>query len=1359
VAGRAQFIVLEVNNVQWGLLNIYAPNQASARAHFWDTLVSILPDSIEHWIVGGDFNMLEVPADRVGGNAITVHGRELAAWERLVFKLRILDVWYASHFSRTSGSLQFSRSSRCIDCQSTDISNPNIINQSRLDRFYLSDFFTIKGGHVGILAGTTVSDHAPVILDINGKNRKQKVKLRVPEFMFKDPQIKLEVQRIWYEGMSSEDNLVQKVVKTLSTISSFFFRQVESLSEKTAEKERRLRRSLVALQRLQERHPRCSWTSVRLFQVKNHIVTIEKQREEFRFHKHMAHWAINSDRCSKDFFESAKPQLAYRGIRQLRKDDGSLTTSPSEMRQIATQFYQDLLSAEEITQEMLNCRQKIWSTIRPIVTMEMKDTLRLRFTTNELWEAVKALPFSSCPGEDGLSVSFFLEYWDMLKDPLCLAFQSIFETGVMPSKLGEGLIFLIPKLEGPSDDIKKWRPITILSTTYKILAKAISLRLQPMLSQLIHVSQTGFLKERSILDNIFTFWETTAIALKSKQDLAVLFLDFEKAYDRVDWQFLQGTLLHLGFEWNWVKGIAALYSSATSRVLLAGDKGPSFQLSRSVRQGCPLAPFLFLFFAEAMSSYLLAQDVGIKGITIPLTTKEVLDAEFADDTCLFLTGHNNNLLKAEQAIQEFCLASGARINWNKTVGLWISQSDPPSWLPDPNFRWIPKGTAIRYLGCQIGVELSAEQQLAPLLMNIRRKLLSWSSSRLSLAGRVQIVNHVLLASMWYTLSCWIFSKSCVNQLQRLIRSYLWSGRGDESARAKVAWSVITLPTSQGGLGIIDPVDQSKALLSKLVVRSLQPGDELWKLLLKRRMTLCSPTVGRPWINDVRWVFNKDMKFKCSRNWEDKFINGIWRSWDSVRKGLEYKPWSCPEEVLRQPIVRNPRITTTSGLPIGTRTKLAWGLLAAGPGNSLVDWGRFLNCPHEEQYDVLSHLRGGHSMFSIIQATLQSNRLCLANQQQGSWLGIFDTNCNLILVKGIQSSGSTTYFEVVNNAGLLQESSSNDREGNDFNWLRIRVISHAGQKWLIDPPLEKVKAHWKLWAYEKRPLIRLQWDPGEYVWQASRRDLQVEGHSFFQYTVKLGRSILTNLKNISPASSAFWYENSLHTQFLNRFWKKLWSRLQPRKLTIFQWLIVHRSVAVGTWLSKAGHNPSCKLCGHEQETQYHCLWGCINAQQIWKRILRIFIYQGEEGLLTWGSAAWSSFDPDVMTYDSDMHSQAFYLDRSARRILTIPLHPFSSQECKDSFFPLWELLSVSTMWVIWKSRCAKIFDNKSTPPVDAVKEIWSIIIHTLKGHFDSLLDRSARNEFYNHWYHSRLFEFHNNVVIWNFTPPRWLFPPP
>ena len=74
----------------------------------------------------------------------------------------------------------------------------------------------------------------------------------------------------------------------------------------------------------------------------------------------------------------------------------------------------------------------------------------------------------------------------------------------MPEEWSEGLIYLIPKGEGPLEEIQKWRPITILNTVYKILAKAISMRLQ-LLPHCIHGSQTGFLKERSILDNIVTF--------------------------------------------------------------------------------------------------------------------------------------------------------------------------------------------------------------------------------------------------------------------------------------------------------------------------------------------------------------------------------------------------------------------------------------------------------------------------------------------------------------------------------------------------------------------------------------------------------------------------------------------------------------------------------------------------------------------------------------------------------------------------------------------------------------------------------------------------------------------------------------
>ena len=279
-----------------------------------------------------------------------------------------------------------------------------------------------------------------------------------------------------------------------------------------------------------------------------------------------------------------------------------------------------------------------------------------------------------------------------------------------------------------------------------------------------------------------------------------LLLDFEKAYDRVEWSFLHGIVLKFGFGERWIfKGISTLYTSASSKVLLAGGKGPAFSITRSVRQGCPLAPYLFLFFAEAMSRFLNHTDVGLRGLQIPPCPQDLIGAEFADDIGLYLNGDLNNLKRAEYAINVFCIALGARINWDKMVGFWIDSHEPPDWSPDQSFAWVPYDSTVRYLGCQIGLEVSPENQVAPLLLTIRKKLIYWSSKKLSLAGRVVIVNRVLLSTIWYILSCWIFSKSSINQIQRLIRNFLWSGK------PKVAWATIILLKLAGGLGIIDPI--------------------------------------------------------------------------------------------------------------------------------------------------------------------------------------------------------------------------------------------------------------------------------------------------------------------------------------------------------------------------------------------------------------------------------------------------------------------------------------------------------------------------------------------------------------------------
>jgi hypothetical protein len=102
----------------------------------------------------------------------------------------------------------------------------------------------------------------------------------------------------------------------------------------------------------------------------------------------------------------------------------------------------------------------------------------------------------------------------------------------------------------------------------------------------------------------------------------------------------------------------------------------------------------------------------------------------------------------------------------------LSSEPPPGWLPHPLFQWTERGEARRYLGVQVGINLAPKAHVAPLLLTLRKKLFLWSQTKLSIAGRVVVANHVLLATMWYITSSWMFSKSCIGQIRRLVRNFL-----------------------------------------------------------------------------------------------------------------------------------------------------------------------------------------------------------------------------------------------------------------------------------------------------------------------------------------------------------------------------------------------------------------------------------------------------------------------------------------------------------------------------------------------------------------------------------------------------------
>ncbi len=159
--------------------------------------------------------------------------------------------------------------------------------------------------------------------------------------------------------------------------------------------------------------------------------------------------------------------------------------------------------------------------------------------------------------------------------------------------------------------------ITLLDNVYKILAKVLAGRLQAALLNIIQPNQTSFVEGRSILDNVFIAQEALSWVEESNQDLVLLLLDFEKAFDRIEWNFLFFALEKLRFDNTWIRWVSFLYKEVTLTIKMNGALGSEFQLAKSVRQGCPLAPYLFIFVTDVLGYLLADPKHGVEGLSLP----------------------------------------------------------------------------------------------------------------------------------------------------------------------------------------------------------------------------------------------------------------------------------------------------------------------------------------------------------------------------------------------------------------------------------------------------------------------------------------------------------------------------------------------------------------------------------------------------------------------------------------------------------------------------------------------------------------------------------------------------------------------
>ena len=565
-------------------------------------------------------------------------------------------------------------------------------------------------------------------------------------------------------------------------------------------------------------------------------------------------WTEEGEKNSKYFLNLEKHNYEIKHIKKLISTNNEEITDPEKILEEEKIFYEHLYTSKINNSKEISdfCSNELI----PKISSENKTILNEPLNIEECTTALKMLPNNKSPGPDGFTTNFLKKIWPELKNVYFESLEHSFQNDCLTQSQKLCVLNIIPKEGKDLRHLSNWRPISLLNTDYKLLTKVLAVRLQKIIPELINTDQVGYIKKRFIGQNIRTLFDILQYAKLENIEAYLTQIDFEKAFDSIEWDFLIKTLKAFDLGDYFINWINIIYTDISACVSNNGYYSKYFKLSRAIRQGCPVSALLFLFVAEIIAIK-IRNNKHIQGIKIDKVIYKIF--MMADDTTIATT----NLESLKIAINDFKnfeTFSGLKLNLSKTEIIPLGKMSNTIPLIPPDLKQV-KVTQLPFKA--LGTWFSTnETEILTLNTKERLKKMNttlniWISRNLSLLGKITIIKSLILPQISFMFALIYIPKSILEQIDKMLNNFLWNGKP-----AKIKKSTIIAPIEKGGLRMPDVNAIHLASKINWYQRLNDDTNSKWKNTMLYMLNINKDLLHRPlnqkWYSVCKTSFHKQL---------------------------------------------------------------------------------------------------------------------------------------------------------------------------------------------------------------------------------------------------------------------------------------------------------------------------------------------------------------------------------------------------------------------------------------------------------------------------------------------------------------------